>query len=539
MRALLVVIACVSAWGCANPVAPTGGPRDTTPPVLVSSTPETGSVRVADPIVEVTFGEALDPQSAREAVTITPTPDLPPFVEAKGKRLRIDLGELRPNTTYIVTIGTSLRDARSVTLTTPIQLAFSTGDRIDDGELYGVVRSAGDGAPLAGMHVFAFGDTVLTSDRPTADWRPLYRTETDADGMFRLNYLAPSPLFVVAGSDEDGNGRFSQAEVQAVPPAPDLLPRSGADSLAAAPLVWWASSRAVQRARGLRAITRRLLHLRLDGFTTRLPATANWSLTDSSGTRLAFLPYLPADSSDIVALELSTLQTDGRLNLTFDLSGRADTLSTRTTTREDTLGTRLLTPTRAPLRPLVGDTASIRFSRPPSDSLAGTFLVVDTLGAVLNGIDFDRRGATLRFRTQDPFDFVVSRPPPSDSTTLADTLRIRPLGPSALGAVAGRLAVDSTQAECGPIVVEALGPVPRQTTIGSDRTFLLTRLPQGTYRFRVWRDLDGDGRWTPGSLTSYTPAEPLTFPQQTATTRPRWQVDLAEPLSAPPCPTPR
>ena len=539
MRALLVAVTCVSMWGCANPVAPTGGPRDTTPPALVSSVPETGSVRVTDPVVEVTFDEALDPASVREAVTLTPAPDRPPFVEASGKRLRIELDELRPGTTYIVTIGTGLRDARSVAIKSPIQLAFSTGDRIDDGELTGIVRSADDGAPLAGMDVFAYGDTVLASNRPLADWRPLYQIETDDDGAFRLSYLAPAPLVVVAGSDEDGNRRLSQAEVQAVAPVRDLLPRTSADSLESTPLVWWASSRNVQRARGLRAVSQSLLHLRLDGFITRLPSMANWALTDSGGVRLSFLPYLPADSTDIVALELEAPQSQGRLALAFDLSERADTLTTRATTRRDTLGTRLLTPTRFPLQPLAGDTASIRFSRPPSDSVVATLLTADTLGARIDDIVFERRGATLRVAAQRPFDVIYPQPTTDDSTALVDTVRIHPIGPNALGDLAGQIAPDSAQADCGPIVVEALGSVRRQTTVADDRTFLLTRLPQGTYRFRAWRDLDGDGRWTPGSLTPYVAAEPLAFPQQTATTRNRWQVDLAEPLSAPPCPTPR
>lgn len=538
MRAVFVLLAWMLASGCANPVAPTGGPPDTTPPVLVSSTPESGSVRVADPVVEVTFNEALDARAAREAVTITPSPERPPVVEAQGKRLRIDLGELRPNTTYIVTLGTALRDARSVALTSPIQLAFSTGDQIDDGELTGIVRSSTDGAPLSGVDVFAFADTVSSSTRPIGEWRPLYRTETDGGGVFRLNYLAQTPLFVVAGDDEDGDGRLSSTEVQAVPHTPNLLPRSAADSVQAESYVWWASERKTQRARGLRAVNHRLLHLRLDGFITRLPSTETWALTDSSNSALAFAAYLPADSTDLVALELAEPQTDGRLSLAFDLNGRADTLTARTTTRADTLGTRLLTSTRTPLRPLIGDTVSIRFTRPPSDSLIATIQVVDTSGTPPGDVGFEPRGATLRFIAQNPVDLIFPLPSPTDSTT-ADTLRVRPLGPDALGDLAGQIARDSTRTECGPLIVEALGPVRRQTVVSEERTFLLTRLPQGTYRFRVWRDLNGDGLWSLGGLVPYVAPEPLAFPRVTATTRPRWQVDLAEPLSIPPCPTPR
>ncbi len=542
-RGLLSLLAVATACGCANPVPPTGGPPDTTPPILVSSVPETGSVRIVDPVVEVTFNESIDARSAREAVTITPAPDRPPLVEAKGRQVRIALDELRPNTTYIVTIGTALRDARSAALSTPIQIAFSTSDQIDDGELIGAVRSADDGAPLSGMDVFAFGDSVRASALPADEWRPLYRTETGADGTFRLNYLAPTPLFIVAGEDADGNGRLSPAEVRAAPPAPSLLPQSATDSLETEPLVWWASRRVMQRARGLRAINQRLLHLRLDGFTTRLPPTQTWALTDSSGTALDFAGYLPADSTDIVALELTSPQTDGRIALAFQLGGRPDTLTTRATSRPDTLGTRLLTPTRAPLRPLMGDTVSVRFTRPPSDSLIAALSLSDTSGSVLSGLPLERLGATLRLVAQRPLDLIMPRPSLGDSAAAAaaaaNTLLIRPLNAEALGDLAGRVASDSAQVACEPLVVEAIGPVRRSLSVGEGDAFVLTRLPQGTYRFRVWRDLDGDGAWTPGSLFPYTAPEPLVFPQATATTRPRWQVDLAEPLSAPPCPTPR
>ena len=51
------------AQRCANAVAPTGGPKDTTPPVVVAAVPENQSTHFIGKKIEITFDEYITLES--------------------------------------------------------------------------------------------------------------------------------------------------------------------------------------------------------------------------------------------------------------------------------------------------------------------------------------------------------------------------------------------------------------------------------------------------------------------------------------------
>ena len=139
-----LLAAALALAACATPIAPSGGPPDRTPPALVGSLPEAGATRVTGRTLRLTFSERLDPAGA-QAVTVTPQGDRAPEVRVRGREVEVVLPELREATTYVVTVGTELRDQRGVALAVPLTVAFATGDEIDRGRLGGVVRDPRDG----------------------------------------------------------------------------------------------------------------------------------------------------------------------------------------------------------------------------------------------------------------------------------------------------------------------------------------------------------------------------------------------------------
>ena len=208
---------------CATPIAPPGGPEDTTPPRLVESVPAMGAVDVRTQEVVLTFSELLDPASARQAVDVTPEPETPPEIEVRGRRLTVRFREpLRDSTTYVVTLGTALSDNHRVRLPAAIPFAFATGPQLDDGRIAGLVRNPETGAGVAGMSVFAYAAADTLPDPRTA--APDYRTQTGADGAFELAYLRDAPFFVVAVQDDNRNRRADAGEPFAVPADPRIRP---------------------------------------------------------------------------------------------------------------------------------------------------------------------------------------------------------------------------------------------------------------------------------------------------------------------------
>ena len=65
--------------GCANIVPPTGGPKDTLPPVLMTADPGMRALHVNDKKVILTFNEYIDLKDIRTQLIVSPVPPPPPL----------------------------------------------------------------------------------------------------------------------------------------------------------------------------------------------------------------------------------------------------------------------------------------------------------------------------------------------------------------------------------------------------------------------------------------------------------------------------
>ncbi len=201
---LLITIGVISAmvfqWRCAAIGPPSGGPKDETPPVLLSALPETGAVNYAgDPII-LHFSEYLAEESVEKAVHVYPRLPDPVVVQFKGTDLIIHWPDsLSEDQTYILTISRSLTDEHKVKLAETIQLAYSTGDYVDDGTISGRVY----GSPECVVHLWKIAkgetfDSVLFR-------LPDYVTEINEDGYYSFQYLSPGRYQACAlGSENSG-----------------------------------------------------------------------------------------------------------------------------------------------------------------------------------------------------------------------------------------------------------------------------------------------------------------------------------------------
>ena len=232
---LVVAVACVGLASCANPVPPSGGPRDETPPRIATSRPAAEATNVSrGRTVRIAFSEYVDRESLREALTVTPAPGGRLTFDWSRRSVEITFPQrFRDSTTYLLTIDKELTDLRGVELEQPIRLAFSTGPQIDRGRLAGRVVGSRHGQGREGFDVYAYAAAAADSARlPPA---PLYRTQTGSEGAFQFEYLREEQrYYVVALRDRNRNYRADPLEASAVPPRPALAARRG-DSTAAAP----------------------------------------------------------------------------------------------------------------------------------------------------------------------------------------------------------------------------------------------------------------------------------------------------------------
>ena len=571
--------------GCANPVAPGGGPRDTTPPRIVRSVPDDGAVNVDRRSIEIAFSEYVDRGSFEQAVSVTPAFESPLEIDFGGRGATVRFPEpLRENTTYILTLDKNLTDVRNVSLDAPITIAFATGPTINRGQLAGRVVAAETGGAQEGLDIYAYALSDSTTNAPSPPDslppRPAYRTQTDSEGRFQFEYLQEQPYYVVALADANRNRQPDPLEAYAVPPRPALV----ADSAGTEPdQPWVATVRDPLAPTPVRVQSRsqRRHAVRFDEPVRLLNRTpAHWQLYDSLGARSMRVGtvYRRPVAPNLVVLRTEPLAaTPHRLivpdSAVVDSSGnanRADTLRFTPVEAADTLRTRFvrfmpdnLTADTTGVYPLLPDeTPGVRFNEPvDSTRLRALISARDTAGTArpFTVSTSDGTTYTLHFdpplRPDDHVQVRVDGPSLSRPDTLI-TRTFRRISNRQLGTVSGTVAFadtvasDSTAAgspstatapgpDTPPIVVElfAANPpsraTPRQTTASAKGTFAFPQLPEGEYRFRAFLDRNRNGRWDGGQIIPFRAAEPITWSDGTISNRPRWDNVLETPLRLP------
>ena len=192
--------------GCAKTVSPPGGPVDTIPPEIMTASPATGAVNVpSDSRIEIIFSERIDPRSVDRALFITPQLKPEPKIKAGGTKIVIIPQEpLKPDRTYVITLGTDLRDAHNVKLAQSINIAFATGPTLDTGSISGTVYDA-NFKPAPNVSIALFEDKPNVESGPIDSLNPDYITQSGAGGLFAFKYIPPKEYYLVAFDDLNKN----------------------------------------------------------------------------------------------------------------------------------------------------------------------------------------------------------------------------------------------------------------------------------------------------------------------------------------------
>lgn len=200
--------------GCAKVGPPPGGPVDKTPPEIAATYPHEGTINF-DPgeLIELEFSEAIKRESVAASFTVSPPP--PGKVKAKwrGKKLKLIFDPpLLEDKTYVLTLGTQLKDMRGVAQENSFHLAFSTGDKLDRGAVKGKLYCKEEevfGWFVSGYLLDEFADNIndnqLNSQRdpdPSSE-PPHASTQAAADGSWELRNLRQGRWRIFAYSDKD------------------------------------------------------------------------------------------------------------------------------------------------------------------------------------------------------------------------------------------------------------------------------------------------------------------------------------------------
>lgn len=198
----------VQTTGCANIVPPSGGLRDSLPPVPVRATPKDSALNANEQKITITFDEYIELKSANEKVLISPYPTKDPVIESKLRTLTIRLKDsLLPNTTYSIDFGDAIVDLNEGNPLKNFRYTFSTGSTIDSSELTGRIVLAETGKTDSTMFAVLY---TKQEDSTVAKEKPRYVARVDSKGNFRFTNLPEGTFYIYALKDEDGDKKYSQ-----------------------------------------------------------------------------------------------------------------------------------------------------------------------------------------------------------------------------------------------------------------------------------------------------------------------------------------
>lgn len=204
----IVLGTTIFSHSCANTTTPpSGGPKDTIPPVITELVPVPGATNV--PVVktrlEMKFNEYVvvkDPKS----LFLSPPLEKAPKHKIKGKSIIVYFEDtLDVDKTYTLDVTNAIADNNEGNMFPGYTLVFSTGSRIDSMLVTGIVQDCNTLQPLKGATVMLYkdqADSALFLKRPDA------AVKTDDWGFFCLRNIQDTIYRMYAIIDENNNNRY-------------------------------------------------------------------------------------------------------------------------------------------------------------------------------------------------------------------------------------------------------------------------------------------------------------------------------------------
>lgn len=211
LGSLFVVAAALLLAACASIGRPEGGPRDMTPPVMVSSTPAPGAVKVSNGRIDIVFDENITLDDPMNKIVVSPPQKKQAQISSNGRRVRITLRDtLRDSTTYTVDLADAVRDLNEGNILDGLAIDFSTGPSIDTLMISGIVFEGRTLEPAQGMIVGVYSTPVADTTLTTL---PMERiTKTNALGRFTIRNLKPGSYRVFAINDLNHDFHWDRSE---------------------------------------------------------------------------------------------------------------------------------------------------------------------------------------------------------------------------------------------------------------------------------------------------------------------------------------
>lgn len=206
--AIIIFAIMVFSPSCANTTTPpSGGPKDTIPPVITEIYPILGQVNV--PVkktqLKIEFNEYVTVKDPKSLYLSPPLEKAAKF-KLKGKSVIVYFeSDLDSNKTYTLDLTNAIGDNNEGNMFPGFTLVFSTGDVIDTMMVTGLVQDCNSLKPLKGATVMLYKDHA---DSAVFLKRPDAAVKTDEWGFFVLRNIQDTVYRMYALIDENNNNKY-------------------------------------------------------------------------------------------------------------------------------------------------------------------------------------------------------------------------------------------------------------------------------------------------------------------------------------------
>ena len=213
-RAALAVFFCTAfLWRCATIMTPTGGPKDTLPPVITLMTPDNFTTNFKDRKIYIEFDEFVQIKDQQKEFFTSPQMKKKPTITLRGRGISVQLRDtLRENTTYALNFGSAICDNNEGNPLYSMRYVFSTGPEIDSMVLSGYTVDAYKADSVSKSFIYFYiADSVPEPkeyDSTLFNYKPQVIARAETNGIFLAQNLKPVPYRVYAFQDTNDNQMY-------------------------------------------------------------------------------------------------------------------------------------------------------------------------------------------------------------------------------------------------------------------------------------------------------------------------------------------
>lgn len=199
---------------CASIGTPTGGPKDTLPPVVVAVVPEDGATNFKSKSIYIEFDEYVQLKDQQKEIYVSPAMGKKPVFTMRGRGIYIQIKDdsLLPETTYAIEFGSSVADNNESNALHGLRYVFSTGNTIDSLICSGYTEESYTADSLGKSFIWFYeADSVETPDTYDSTifkYKPSKIARSQNNGIFIAQNLKPVPYRVYAIFDANDNQTY-------------------------------------------------------------------------------------------------------------------------------------------------------------------------------------------------------------------------------------------------------------------------------------------------------------------------------------------